>query len=237
MSLLSNFIHYCDNDANYFIPESQRPILLEHFRSNYYANATFERHSLYLRFLYAYRVLYERFPTVNEFYGHFRPICMCIYSLLTTRSYYILAAEFFMRELGHLNIDCSLFYYHLEFHSSYHRHPNDMHELEEYVLRVEREEELTFMSMIFGNFDSLPLDNNHNNHNEKVAQLPIVDMEESGVICGICHEEILKDTQKALKLEKCNHYYHSQSECCCETGTIFKWLERNDKCPLCRTKI
>lgn len=233
MSLLSNFMHYCDNDTSYYIPDDQRMILLQHFRENYYSEATFETHSLYLRFLYAYRLIYDRFPTSSDFYIHFRPVCMCLYSLLTTRPYYLLAAEFFMRHVGHLNVDCSLFYYHLEFHSSYHRHPADMVEFEEYIYRVEREEEITFLSLILGTEIPSSLDANHH---EIVAQLPIVEMTEDGVVCGICHEEIVKG-KEAVKLEKCNHYYHSQIESCCETGTIFTWLETNDKCPMCRTKI
>lgn len=237
MSLLLNFIHYCDNDANYYIPESHRPSLLENFRANYYPHATFETHSFYLRFLYAYQLLYDRFPTKTEFHIHFRPICMCIYSLLTTRTSYILASEFFMRELGHLRLECNLFYYHLEFYMFHERHPNNMYELEAYISTLQTDE-TAFLSTIMDRFEESSFSTSimTQEHNERVRQLPVVDVKEDGLICGICHEEIKRE-DKALKLEKCNHHYHSESQRCCETGTIFTWLERNDKCPMCRTVI
>jgi hypothetical protein len=112
-----------------------------------------------------------------------------------------------------------------------------MYELEAYISNLQTDE-TTFLSTIMDRFEesSFSTSTVTQEHNERVRQLPVVDVKEDGLICGICHEEIKRE-DKALKLEKCNHHYHSDSQRCCETGTIFTWLERNDKCPMCRTVI
>ena len=60
--------------------------------------------------------------------------------------------------------------------------------------------------------------------------------EKSEAICALCQDPI-KPKDLCYKLPPCNHLFHAQSEQCLGGCTITTWLEKNDKCPVCRQKI
>lgn len=55
-------------------------------------------------------------------------------------------------------------------------------------------------------------------------------------ICSICQDEIKLGT-KCMQLPQCKHTFHAESTDCLEEGSIYTWLSRSNKCPLCKTKV
>jgi len=59
--------------------------------------------------------------------------------------------------------------------------------------------------------------------------------EEEGV-CGICQYDF-EEGKQIIKLKPCGHEFHNTKEDCLEEGSILTWLENNNFCPLCKTKV
>jgi Ring finger domain len=61
-------------------------------------------------------------------------------------------------------------------------------------------------------------------------------VEEKDAMCAICQEQI-NPKDLCYKLTPCNHLFHAQSDKCLGDCSITSWLEKNDKCPVCRQQI
>jgi hypothetical protein len=210
------------------IPVEVKEELLTYFRENYYENATLDEHHIYIIFLHEFRVNNHRYPTKNEFFAYYRPVCMCVYSLMTTEESYCLASSFFMTIFGTVeNLSCQHCYYHSEFYTLEHRHPNDLLELLNYINQL---------SMMEAN-PILFTETTHvcsSTDEAVVTKLRDSVTTVTGQVCSICQYDITN--QNAVCLQ-CKHYYHADDKDCCETGTIFTWLQHNTNCPVCRATV
>jgi len=54
--------------------------------------------------------------------------------------------------------------------------------------------------------------------------------------CGICQYDF-EENQEIIVLKPCNHEFHCKNENCLQNGSILTWLESNNFCPLCKTKV
>lgn len=54
--------------------------------------------------------------------------------------------------------------------------------------------------------------------------------------CSLCQSDF-EEGQKAIVIKPCNHYFHCESKDCLDTSCIINWLQENNNCPMCKTKI
>lgn len=238
MSFMNNYINYVNsyNFINHMATSmaallpmtiEESSMFLNHFRENYYRDATLFSHMTYIRTLYAH---YQRncdFPSKNEFYLSFRRECLCPYSYHVTEEVYLQGCDFFMKTTGDIiKLSCEDFYNFSEFVMIEHRPPSTLQEYIGYVRRIIIAQNNP--EALFGDNDIVvrPVEN------EKIEQLRQSVCITENESCGICQETI--HSQQAVKLD-CGHYFHFKEEECC--GTVLKWFETNNKCPICRKEI
>jgi hypothetical protein len=54
--------------------------------------------------------------------------------------------------------------------------------------------------------------------------------------CSLCQEDF-EDKQKIITLLPCKHEFHYNEKNCLESASIKTWLNNNNFCPLCKTKV
>jgi len=209
-----------------FYPKEYTEIL-EYFKREYYQHANIVSHIDYIEMIYMYKQTYGIYPSREEFFMMCKRECFC--EFYTTDQEYLIASEFFMRECGELlHISCAHFSFLNQFYTIEHRYPTTISEFTGY-LRLMAQVEID--PNLFMNMET---------HSKNPVNKTKIDLLRDGMciaeeieeICSICQESI-KNGQKYIKLD-CGHYYHSQDGECCENGTIFKWFETNNECPVCR---
>jgi hypothetical protein len=68
-----------------------------------------------------------------------------------------------------------------------------------------------------------------------VDKLPIIKGDDD-TICALC-QETCTSLQDCIQLKPCNHMFHSLDIDCLETTSIHTYLEQNNVCPLCKSRI
>lgn len=214
---------------------------LEHFRNNYWPNATVMTHMDFLEKIHLFRKRNNgEFPTKKQFFLMFRNNCFCRY-YISDEDMYVRAADFYMRKTGDLSsLTCSNVYYFAEFYTIERRDPESIQELSLYMYN-------SLLSIIAPNFFDTDMKTNPA-ENSKVELLKEKIFtftynfkggndikEEDKEVCSICQDNI-EDNQKCIRLE-CGHYFHAEENNCCENGNIFKWFQHNNNCPMCRTEV
>jgi len=202
--------------------------LLHTFQLEYYPDATIEQHLPYLEAMHDCLGRFGRLPTPYELFSRMRRLCFCEY--VVSNAEYARACQFLLRTTGEaLDVSCAHYYYHAEFYQSEGRDPDSFEVLDQYV---------ALMTMIRSNpnilFD-LYNDTSPTPSSQHVIQQlrdSVRPLSDKG--CSICQEDITN--QQAITL-KCGHSFHSEQSDCCETGTIFTWMNRNTACPVCRSEI
>ena len=218
-----NMIYSMNTLSSMNIEESSS--VLQHFRENYYEDATLFSHMPYIRELHEHYKYYGEFPSKNEFYLRFRN-CFCIYSVQVTDEMFIRASDFFMKTIGDiLKLSCEDYYNFSQFVMIEHRNPATIHEFIAYVRRLVIAE-VNPESLFQNDIVLRPVDPT------KIEELKKAVQTIENESCGICQDNI--QNQQAIKLD-CGHYFHFNENDCC--GTVFKWFETNNNCPICRKEI
>lgn len=115
----------------------------------------------------------------------------------------------------------------LEFYHLHNTWPTN----EQLLFTVERLREFTF------DFNSLYHDDKKDCPTPNLDELKpqkLNDNKEN--YCAICQEPI-NSGQDIYELKPCNHVFHSNSSQCLGSHTILNWLEKNDKCPVCKSVV
>ena len=214
---------------------------LEHFKENYYEQATLSTHLDYIYKIHTFRKNNEgRFPTKKEFLLKFRNSCLCRF-YVSDDDMFVMASEFFMKKLGDItNLTCSNVYYFSEFYMIERRYPESIREFNNYVSQ-------SVLSVINPNFFTTEIPSKPVSKSKienlkdriftftysfkSVGELKEDDKE----VCSICQDDI-EDNNKVIRLD-CGHYYHADKQNCCENGDIFKWFQHNNSCPVCRKEV
>jgi hypothetical protein len=199
----------------------------EYFREHYCPRADYQTHYSYLFELRDIREQLGRFPTQAEFLLSYKPLCICQYHVSDDE--YVVAASYFLREIGQLvPLTCFYFYAHAQFYMIEHRHPT-IAEFGGFLRRLS-----TVESSDDPNLDILnepivrPVEKN------KVEELTLSICTLDGETCSICQEDI--HLQQGIQLS-CGHSFHADDKDCCENGTVFTWFTTNRGCPVCRKEI
>jgi len=204
---------------------------LNYFKANYYPNASITRHMSYLEELHDFFIMNNRLPTRREFLLLHRQFCMCPYTVSDDQ--YVNAASFLLREIGEIKgLSCYHFYFHAQYYIIERRDPSSISEFLEFMRR---------------SFAAESDDPNVDVLNEQIVRAVepakltelrmsacLNDPSNGSKTCGICQEDI--EAQQMITLQ-CGHSYHACENDCCETGTIFTWLQTNRVCPTCRKEI
>lgn len=229
------------NDIAYDMYENIEELYenLEHFKQNYYELATLQTHIDYIYKIFKFRKNNERYPTKKEFYSFFRNNCFCRF-YIEDDDMYTLASDFFMSKTGDIsNLTCANVYYFCEFYTLERRSPESIREFNVYASR-------SIFSLISPDFFSSEVPS------KPVSKSKIDEIkdrvftftysfkgddikEEDKEVCSVCQDNI-EDSQKVVRLE-CGHYFHAESNNCCENGNIFHWFKHNNSCPLCRKEV
>jgi hypothetical protein len=204
---------------------------LEHFRNQYYTQATFSKHYDYITNLVEYKKHHGVFPSENEFILMCRNLCLCPYYLEDND--YVRAAKFFIRNSDEYigNIPCDRFYYLHQYYIIEQTVPSSIDEF----LRFFRRSVLFQVNPSILDEDIIPRPVNSSvveTLKKNIFERDETDKEEN---CSICQDK-LSTGQKCIKLN-CGHIYHADKEECCESGSIFKWFEENRICPVCRKEV
>jgi len=209
---------------------------LDHFKDNYWRNATIMTHLDFLNKIHIFRRNNNRmFPTKKQFYLMFRNDCYCRY-YISDEDMYTRAADFYMRNTGDLSLlTCSNVYYFLEFCTIERRDPETVSELNLYMYN-------TLLSVISPNFFETNIQRRPvekakvNSLKDKIFTYSFNEVkEDEKEICSICQDNI-EYNHKCIRLE-CGHYFHGDEKNCCENGTIFEWFNHNNICPMCRKEV
>lgn len=224
-----NFInHMATNMAAIPMTIEESSMILNHFRENYYRDASLFSHMTYIRSLYTYYQKNNKFPTKKEFYLSFHRECLCPYSYHVTEETYVEGCDFFMRTMGDIvKLSCEDFYNFSEFVMIEHRPPATLQEFIGYVRRIIIAQNNP--EALFSDNDIVVRPVDAGKIEQLCQSVCIIDNES----CGICQESI--HNQEAVKLD-CGHYFHFKEEECCGS-TVLKWFETNNKCPICRKEI
>jgi len=206
---------------------------LEHFKTEYYREASFEKNQDYLTFLVEYKKYNNHYPSKRELFIACKRFCMlCPYCI--SDDDYTRCAEFFLSKTGDYigNIPCDRFYYLQQYYTIEHRMPSSVEEFLSFYRRS---------IMVLINPSSV-LENDVIPRPVEDSKLKLLkdnifsfkdEKEEEN--CSICQDSLTKG-QNVLKLD-CGHFYHTDEKDCCETGSIFKWFENNRVCPVCRKEV
>jgi len=208
---------------------------LEHFKENYYRQATLQTHLDYVYRLFKLRLDKKgEYPTKNQYLLSFRNSCFCRF-YIEDDTMFVMAAEFFLQKLGDItNLSCCNVYYFAEFYMIEHRYPESIRELNDYIRRsvisilnlIDEEPikpvEKTIIDSIKEKIFTFTYKSDDIKDNEKEA-------------CSICQENI-ENNHKCIRLE-CGHYFHADNSKCCENGNIFQWFKLNNSCPVCRKEV
>ena len=210
------------------IPEDEKRWLLRIFQLEYYPDATIEQHLPYLEGMHECLGRFGRLPTPRELFLRMRRLCFCEY--MVSDAEYTRACQFLLRTTGEaLDSSCAHYYYHAEFYQSEGRDPDSFQVLDQYIevmTMIQSNPERIFD--LYNEICSTPSPHEVVQHLRK----SITTISDKG--CSICQEDI--SHQRAITL-KCGHSFHSDQEDCCETGTIFTWMDNNPGCPVCRSVI
>ena len=241
-NLMSSIESMESMDSDFLIQLSDEKIYenLEHFKENYWRNATIMTHLDFLNKINFFRRNNEgMFPTKKEFYLMFRNDCFCRY-YISDEDMYVRAADFYMRNTGDLSsLTCSNVYYFSEFYTIERRDPDGVNELNLYMYN-------TLLSVIAPAFfqttvQARPVEKTKvDSLKDKIFTFTYSfkgdDIkEEEKEICSICQDNI-EDNHKCIRLE-CGHYFHGDENNCCENGNIFEWFKYNNICPMCRKEV
>ena len=231
-SLDSNFLEQLSNEQIY---EN-----LEHFKENYYRDATIISHLDFLNKIYTFRKNNGGiFPTKKQFYLIFRNSCYCRY-YISDEDMYVRASDFYMRNTGDLSsLTCSNVYYFSEFYTIERRDPESIRELNLYMYN-------SLLSVIAHNFFDTSIQSRPASQTkvEKLKERIFTftysfkrdDVKEDDKeVCSICQDTI-EDNQKVIRLD-CGHYFHADEKNCCENGSVFEWFKHNNICPMCRSEV
>lgn len=214
---------------------------LDHFRKNYYEEATLNTHLDYIYKIYKFRKNNRgEFPTKKQFLLNFRNTCFCRF-YVSDDDMFVLAADFFIKKLGDIsNLTCSNVYYFSEFYTIERRAPESIREFNLYVSQ-------SVLSIINPDFFTTEV------QSKPVSKSKIDELkdriftftykfkgkddikEEEKEACSICQDDI-EDNQKVIRLD-CGHYFHTEEDKCCENGNIFNWFKNNNSCPVCRREV
>ena len=70
-----------------------------------------------------------------------------------------------------------------------------------------------------------------------IDKLPVIQYDgDSCSTCSLCQEDFI-EKQNVIMLQPCNHHFHYDKKDCLDTANIITWIEQNNFCPLCKTKI
>jgi hypothetical protein len=199
---------------------------LNYFQEHYFPDALYETHYSYLMDLQGMREELGRFPTQHEFFMFYRTDCICQHSVSDDE--YVLAASFFMREIGHIELSCFYFYTHAQYYMIERRHPSAA-EFDGFIRRLSAVE--------LSNDPNLDILNEpivRPVEQTKLDELKTTICTLDGETCSICQEDI--HLQRGVQLN-CGHSFHADEKDCCENGTIFTWFSTNRGCPVCRKEI
>jgi len=115
----------------------------------------------------------------------------------------------------------------LEFYILHKRLPTD-EELEEYARRTME---------FFTNPEDFHQKDKIRVPTLNIDKLPVIQYNgESCSTCSLCQEDF-SEKQNVIILQPCNHHFHHDKKDCLETASIITWLEKNNFCPLCKTKV
>ena len=213
---------------------------LQHFKDNYWPTASLMTHLDFVNKIGSFRDSNNgQFPTKKQFYLMFRNSCFCRY-YISDEDIFVRTADFFMRQFGDISsLSCSNVYYFSEFYMLERRDPVNLIELNSYISR-------TIIADIAPNFfdsgavsnpvEQSKIDKLKNRIFTFTYSFKGCDVKEDDKeVCSICQDDI-EDSQKCIRLE-CGHYFHGDESNCCENGSIFRWFENNNSCPMCRTEV
>jgi len=115
----------------------------------------------------------------------------------------------------------------LEFHILHKRLPSD-EELEDYTRRT---------ADFFINPEDFHQKDKIRIPTLNIDKLPITQYDGGSCsTCSLCQEDFI-DKQNVITLQPCNHHFHYDKKDCLDTASIITWIEQNNFCPLCKTKI
>lgn len=175
-----------------------------------------------------YKKIHNVYPTFDEIMIEFyKDRCNCIYTHPPAIIKKVIKQCLLFK--GDVP-NCELYPLYVEYYTLHSKIPNE-EELEEFVRRyIEftrnpedfHQKDKEFVPTL--NIDKLP-----------VFNYSTVDKNEIEC-CSICQDDFMSE-QKVIQLKPCNHMFHYENKNCLDNGSIINWLEKNNMCPLCKTKI
>lgn len=167
----------------------------------------------------------QTFPTTEQVVEMvFNMRCQCVY-FSSESSIKLLISDYISERSDVPN--CRDYSTLLEFHILHKRLPSD-EELEEYTRRT--------MNFFINPEEFYQKDKVHV-PTLNIDKLPVTQYDgKSCSTCSLCQEDFT-EKQNVIILQPCGHHFHYDKIDCLDTANIITWLEQNNFCPLCKTKI